>query len=204
MIDHREIERQSPRVFPDLLRVRKEVFAFHSAYQDRIEAVPTGERTPEGRIAVRNVNVGRVTLWGAEAGFGARVSGDVEIYGSLTFTWGEERLPGSAVTPASRIPPLSGQIGVFYRPHPAVWIDALVRYAFTQDRLSKRDRLDPRIAPDGTPGRALVHLRLGWRIHRTLAARLAIENLFDQDFREHGSGISVPGLGVTLAIEARL
>jgi outer membrane receptor protein involved in Fe transport len=40
-------------------------------------------------------------------------------------------------------------------------------------------------------------------VHERLLARLAIENLFDKSYRQHGSGINAPGTNVIVALEAR-
>lgn len=187
----------------NLPRFTGEVFGFYSAFQDKIEDVPTGETTPEGRLVVQSVNLNNVTLFGAEAGGRLRLLDNVELFGSLTFTWGEEEFPDGRTTPADRIPPLNGRVGLLYLPFPRLWVEPFVRFATTQDRLSDRDRTDPRINPKGTPGWVTTNLRLGWDLHPNLKARLTLENLFDLDYREHGSGINAPGLNAVASLEAR-
>jgi outer membrane receptor protein involved in Fe transport len=78
-----------------------------------------------------------------------------------------------------------------------------VRFAGRQDRLSDRDRVDPRINPDGTAGWMTANIRLGWDISENFRARLAVENIFDQPYREHGSGINAAGINATVSLEAR-
>jgi outer membrane receptor protein involved in Fe transport len=185
-------------------RASAELFGYFLCYRDKIEAVETGERTPEGRNIVQSVNLTRSLLAGMEAAGRIRFSERLEVFGALNFTWGEETLPSEKTTPASRIPPLHGQLGLFYQPLPRMWLESFLRFAATQDRLSDRDRTDWRINPNGTPGRLTAHLRLGWQPHSHLLVRLAIDNLFDQDYRDHGSGINAPGLNVILGLEAKL
>lgn len=82
-------------------------------------------------------------------------------------------------------------------------VEPFIRFATRQDRLSDRDRTDPRINPGGTPGWVAANLRLGWEINERFRARLAVENIFDQPYREHGSGINAPGINTILSLEAR-
>ncbi|MGH7406329.1 MAG: TonB-dependent receptor, partial [Candidatus Methylomirabilales bacterium] len=179
-----------------------EAFGFYSDFMDKIESVPTGE-IRNGRTVVQSQNVKKVILWGAEAGARFLVREDLELSGSLIFTRGEEEFPDGSRGPADRIPPLSGQAAVLYRPLPTLWVEPLVRFATRQDRLSDRDLTDPRINPSGTPGWVTAHVRLGWDVHPNVGIRLALENLIDLNYREHGSGIDAPGFNAVLSVEGR-
>jgi outer membrane receptor protein involved in Fe transport len=48
-----------------------------------------------------------------------------------------------------------------------------------------------------------ANVRLGWDMNENLRARLAVENLFDHSYREHGSGINAPGINAIVSMEAR-
>lgn len=184
-------------------RFTGEVFGYYSDYRDKIEDVPTGQRTPDGRIIVQSQNLNSVTLVGVEAGGQLRLLETLELYGSLTFTWGEEEFAGGTRSPADRIPPLNGQVGLLYHPIPRLSVEPFVRFAATQDRLSDRDKTDPRINPSGTPGWVTANIRALWDISTTFRARLEVSNLVDKDYRGHGSGINAPGINATAALEAR-
>ena len=186
-----------------LPRFTGELFGFYTDFRDKIEDVPTGQVTPDGRIVVQGMNLNTVTLFGVEAGGRLRMLDNLETYGSLNFTWGEEEFRDGKTAPADRIPPVNGQVGVLYRPMPRFWVEPFMRFAAKQDRLSDRDRLDPRINPNGTPGWVTANVRLGWDIDENFRARLAVENLFDQPYRDHGSGINAPGINAIVSLEAR-
>lgn len=62
---------------------------------------------------------------------------------------------------------------------------------------------DPRIDPDGTPGWATLNVKLGFDPHRNVGLRLALENITDLNYREHGSGIDAPGIDFVLSLEGR-
>jgi outer membrane receptor protein involved in Fe transport len=180
-----------------------EVFGFYASYDDKIEAVFTGDVTSEGRSIVRSANLNTVTLVGAEAGGRWQVFERTELFGSATFTWGEEEFRDGTKSPAERIPPLNGRVGMFSRLHSRVWIESYLDYAFSQHRLSDRDRQDPRINPQGTPGWIMAAVRLGWEVNERLMVRLTVENIFDKAYRQHGSGINAPGVNVVAALETR-
>lgn len=180
-----------------------ELFLFRSEIDDKIRDFPTGETTPEGRAIVVAANLDRVLLYGVEAGARIDLTDESEITASLAYTYGEEELPDGSDAPADLVPPLSGQLGGLVRVHPAIAIDAFVRFAGSQNRLSDEDRDDPRIDPDGTDAWFSLNAGIEWRVHPGLTARLRVENILDRAYREHGSGIDAPGVNVIAAVDAR-
>ncbi|MBI3072273.1 MAG: TonB-dependent receptor [Deltaproteobacteria bacterium] len=184
--------------------VTGELFLFYADYSDKIESRETGDVTTDGRKIVQSQNVNQVWLSGAEAAVRWRLSAKLTLSASLTFVWGDEKTPTGLVQPASRIPPLGGQVGLSWRPTPRFFIEPFLRYATTQSRLSDRDKTDPRINPNGTPGWVTTNLRAGWTLHKRVSARLTIENVIDYDYREHGSGMNAPGLSATLGIDVSM
>lgn len=184
-------------------RFTGEIFGFYASYDDKIEAAPTGDVTPDGRNIVRSANLNTVSLVGAEAGGRWRLAEWTEVYGNVTLTWGEEKFRDGQKTPADRIPPANGRVGAWAQLHPRVWVEPYLEYAFSQHRLSARDRADPRINPHGTPGWLTVAFRMGWELHEHLGVRLSIENIFDKAYRQHGSGINASGVNAVAALEVR-
>lgn len=179
-----------------------EIFAFYSDYQDKISSVATGETTEDGRTIVQSQNLSSVELWGIEAGGELFIDDGLTLYGNANYTWGEEEDDLGATQPADRIPPLNAQLGAIAYLGDAWTLDTFVRFAAEQDRLSLRDIDDPRIDPDGTPGWATANLRVTWQARPELTARLALQNILDHSYREHGSGIDAPGFDAVLTLEA--
>jgi outer membrane receptor protein involved in Fe transport len=87
--------------------------------------------------------------------------------------------------------------------HPAVTIDAFVRFAGSQTRLSDEDRTDPRIDPDGTDAWFTLNAGIEWWVHPAVTVRLGVENILDRAYREHGSGIDAPGINGIAALDVR-
>ncbi|MGL6268301.1 MAG: hypothetical protein ACRC2O_10240, partial [Chitinophagaceae bacterium] len=61
-------------------------------------------------------------------------------------------------------------------------------FAGAQKRLSTGDKSDHRINPNGTPGWLTMQCRAGYN-GQWLSVQTGIENILDQSYRMHGSGI---------------
>jgi outer membrane receptor protein involved in Fe transport len=184
-------------------RFTAELIGFYTVIPNRIEGELTGTTTAEGRQIIRSANLNRVQLIGVETGGRIYWRSALEVYGNLTYTYGWETFSGGRVLPADRIPPLYGQIGLLYRPRLDVWVEPFLRVSSPQDRLSNRDRSDSRINSDGTAGWTTASLRAGWNVREDLTLQGTVENILDQPYREHGSGISAPGRNFIVALEGR-
>ncbi len=71
-------------------------------------------------------------------------------------------------------------------------------------RLSADDLDDPRIPEHGTPGWYTVNARMQWDVSRLLQLQVAMENILDQLYREHGSGVNGPGRNFIVGIQCTL
>ena len=101
--------------------------------------------------------------------------------------------------------PTTGQVGLRWdHPGRKLWAEVTGTFAGRQDRLSGDDMRDPsRIPPDGTPGYAVLSMRTGYRMTKNVDVTFAIENVTNQDYRIHGSGINEPGRNFILGVEMR-
>jgi outer membrane receptor protein involved in Fe transport len=178
--------------------ITAEAFAFALRWDDRIDVVATGAMTDTGRAVVQSANVGRTRLHGGEAELALRPTRELELAADVMYVRGVQGA-GADREPADRVPPLGGGVSARWSVA-GVELGAGARWAAAQRQLSARDRDDPRIDPDGTPG--FVTLRASARtVLAGFALTLAVENLLDRHYREHGSGTPAPGLdvGVSLA-----
>lgn len=185
-------------------RLVAEAMVWQADYRDKIDSVPTGDLDASGRTIVQSRNVASVDLWGLEAG-AHWLSGDgrLELSGVVNVTRGEQRDETGATQPADRIPPVNGELSAAYRPPGDWWLESFVRFAAAQDRLSDRDRGDPRIDPRGTAGWATLNFAAGWAFSPLADLTLRLDNVLDQRYREHASGIDASGRSLGLTISAR-
>lgn len=175
-----------------------EAFVFVLDYRDRITSVATGELTPGGRIIVRSENRDKVTIRGFEMMSSWTPVEQLSVDASLNITWGEEQDDAGLTAPASRIPPPNGRLGINWQVADRWQLIPFMLFAGRQDRLSPRDQLDPRIDPNGTPGWATANLHVQWQASGSLLLGLRLDNVFDRDYREYGSGINAIGFNAGL------
>jgi outer membrane receptor protein involved in Fe transport len=174
-------------------RWQSEIFGWYADYRDKIGSQLTGEVTPEGRLIVRSDNLSEAELYGLESGLRFLATASVEFYGVVNYTRGEESDVGGSTTPADRIPPLNGRLGLVWEANERLRLEPYLDFASCQDRLSPRDEEDPRINPLGTPGWGTLNLLLSWQAASRAQLGLNLQNLGDKSYREHGSGIDAAG-----------
>ena len=176
--------------------MRFEVMAYGLSYDNRITSVGTGAVTPEGRDIVQSVNAADSSIRGVEAALDYAASDVFSLHAVLNYTWGEQTVSGSAAEPAGRIPPLNGRVSLSYDARRDYLLEGWVRFASEQDRLSARDIRDVRIDPEGTPGWVVIGMRVQKEFAENWWLSLTLDNLLDQRYRNHGSGLDAPGRNV--------
>ena len=181
-------------------RARFELMVYTLDYSDRITSVLTGDVTPEGRDIVQSVNAADSTIRGFEGGAEFFVSDTISLEAVLNYTWSEQRVPGSPTEPGDRIPPLSGRLNVSYDGGGDIRLDAWLRFAGEQDRLSARDVRDSRIDPNGTSGWGILGARGTWDARGDWQLTLGIDNVFDKRYRVHGSGLDAAGRNLMVSV----
>lgn len=131
---------------------------------------------------------------GVEMEFSIRPFKGVSIESGVAYTygWNETRQE-----PLRRIPPVHGRILSRYSKGNA-WIAGEMQYAGKQSRLAKGDKDDNRIPKGGTPGFNVLNLHAGYRFS-SLSLNVSAINLFNEDYRTHGSGIN--GYGRSLSLQ---
>jgi outer membrane receptor protein involved in Fe transport len=179
-------------------RWQAEIFGWYADYRDKIGTQLTGEVTPEGRLVVRSDNLNEAELYGLESGLRFLATASVELYGVVNYTRGEESDMSGSTTPADRIPPLNGRLGLVWEADERLRLEPFLDFASDQDRLSPRDAEDPRINPLGTPGWGTLNLLLSWQAASRAQLGLNLQNLGDKSYREHGSGIDAAGRNLGL------
>ncbi len=140
-------------------------------------------------------------------GFSARAT--------LSYTWGEGArlgtvpreplvvLTGSRI-PLSTVPPFNGTVELIWNHRSGFGLNADLRWAAMQDRLSLADYKDADIPKYGTPGYAIWDAGAVYRIPERLRILFRIENLVNTPYRRHGSSVNGAGRNFMLTIEATL
>lgn len=154
----------------------------------------SGERVFQG------LNVGTARVRGIEAEAVKRF-GSIDLRANVQYTHGEQDVAGGATEPMSKIPPLSGTATLRWtRAARGPWVEYLFRWATRQTRLGARDLRDSRIPEGGTPGFAVHGIRAGTTLASDLSVTAGLENLTDELYRTHASGVDGPGRHVWVGL----
>lgn len=186
-----------------------DVAVYYTWIRDMIVKSPTGELIG-GVPVVTKSNVGDGFLYGIEGSWEYRCDDDWTVFASGGWLDGEVdqfTAAGKKVSkPKDRTMPFTALAGVTYEPGNAEWwftADALV--AGKADKLSLRDMTDlSRIPPGGTPSYGVGGVRVGMPINERASVTVGIENLFNRDYRIHGSGQNEPGRALVVSWNVRL
>jgi hemoglobin/transferrin/lactoferrin receptor protein len=154
-------------------------------------------------------NVGDGTLYGFEAR--GELDLDEEWVGFAVASWQSGEVDqftagGNKVSkPTSRVMPFTGVVGATYRPIDADWwITGDTFFAAKADQLSLKDETDTqRIPPGGTPGYGILGIRGGRPLTPDTTLTVGLENILDEDYRIHGSGVNEPGRSLVVGLEVR-
>jgi hemoglobin/transferrin/lactoferrin receptor protein len=171
-------------------------------------------RTPTGRIIddeheVTKKNSGDGYVGGVELDGRYRLGRGFSALGA--FTWMEGKVDTYPTSDAAaeeeyidRLMPPTGLVGLRWNSKEKhhLKIEGLCRFAAKADKLSTRDKSDTsRIPPGGTPGYAVCDLRASGDISENITLSLAVENISDEDYRIHGSGVNEGGRNIVLAVQ---
>jgi outer membrane receptor protein involved in Fe transport len=122
------------------------------------------------------------------------------LYGNVWYTYGTDlgtSSTGAPSEPFSRIPPLTGTLGIRWRaPENRRWFETYVWAVDRADRYSLLNTTDARFPLGGTPGYATLNVRGGRTFGDADQHRLsiALENLTDKYYRVLGSGVEGAGI----------
>ncbi len=182
---------------------------FYTDITDMIVRAPTGG-TIDGLPVVEKRNAGGGYVQGIEFGLNWQFADDWRLYGNVAWQDGEvdgfpTSSPNKVTEPISRLLPVTGLAGLRYdNPSRRWWVGAEVQITDRADNLSAGDIADTqRIPPGGTPGYTVATLRTGWRVTDSLTLTASVENVFNEAYRVHGSGVNEPGANFIFGAEMR-
>lgn len=182
-------------------------FYFLTLLEDFIGRVPMGTNAAGQTVFARD-NFSRGKIQGVEGGgeiFVVRKPFLVSVYGGFSWTYGrgDASSGGQKVEePLSRINPAQTRLGLRWRSQDRRYF-AEVEGLFVrrQDRLAPNDVLDTqRIPPGGTPGYNVYSIRGGAELRPGLQLSIALQNIFNQNYRVHGSGSNGPGFNAIVGL----
>ena len=171
-----------------------ELSGFVNALRNRVGEEPVDEQT------LRNANIDRARIQGLEAEAHRQWTDGLSVQASLAWLRGDDRRSGE---PLPDIAPLTGSVGLRYRPLPA-W-QVRVRYVFA----ARQGRVPEGVAE--TPGWGRLDAALAYTVERgpaTHEIRIDVLNATDTTWRDHlstwrGAPHYEPGRSMQVAWAAR-
>jgi len=164
---------------------------------DRVPSIFNGDSLIDGNRVYTKENVGEAFVSGFEMDIQIKITTKFSINGNLTYAYGQNV---TKEEPFRRIPPLFGNVELRYAKR-SYYLTVQSLIAGKQDRLSSGDKDDYRIQVGGTPGWFVLNLKGGYH-WKMLEMKLAFNNIFNDAYRMHGSGVD--GLGRHIAANLRL
>jgi hemoglobin/transferrin/lactoferrin receptor protein len=153
----------------------------------------------EGYPVYQKENVERAFVQGAETAWDLELNQSWLLSGSLTYTYGQNLTKNE---PMRRIPPLFVRLAVDYSLRN--WnVNLEWQTAGKQSRLAAGDKEDNRIPVGGTPGWNVFNIHTSY-VLRIITLDLSLVNLFNKDYRYHGSGVNGYGRSAILSAIIRL
>jgi len=176
-------------------KLRGEIYVYRNELYNLIVRNRMVGDSIEGYPIYQKENVERAYIQGAETAWDLELNKSWMVSGSMTYTYGQNITRNE---PVRRIPPLFGRLAVEYKLKDW-WINLEWQTAGKQDRLAAGDNEDNRIPFGGTPGWNIFNVSASYEI-RFIKIDLNLLNLFNQDYRFHGSGVNGYGRSVFLSV----
>ncbi len=161
-------------------------------------------RIKEGQVingysVYRKENVEEVYIKGFETEAEYQPFAGWLLKGNVAYTFGQSLTKNE---PLRRIPPLNGRLMSTYSLNK--WFaSAELLFASKQSRLAQGDKDDNRIAKGGTPGWNVWNVYAGYQVS-LLKCNLGFQNILNEDYRTHGSGINGTGRSVSLSVSINM
>ncbi|GAA6152269.1 TonB-dependent receptor [Pseudoteredinibacter isoporae] len=180
-----------------------QINAFYTDITDYISSTPTG-RIVKGQIEVSKANSSNGHMHGMELSGQWRFNQHWQLSANSSWVHGEQSLPTvSSDQYFSRTMPFSGSLALTWN-HQGHTVEVALRHSRKADHLSPADREDTqRIPPGGTPAFTLLDIRSEHPLGHLGNWYLDLNNLTDEAYRCHGSGINEPGRGISLGVDIR-
>jgi len=171
------------------------VAAYYMNLNQLITRVKVEGQVIDGYQVYKKENVEEAYIQGMEATAKWKPLSAFEINGGVSYTYGQSITKNE---PLRRIPPLNGRLAVTYSVKKFFSTVELL-FAEKQDRLAAGDKSDNRIPTGGTPGWQVVNLFAGYQLS-PVKFNVGLQNLLNEDYRTHGSGINGVGRSAFLSI----
>ena len=175
-------------------KLKGSISLYQMLLKNIITRVKVDGQSINGYQVYQKENSEKAKLKGIEAECNWQIINSLNIYGGISYTHGENITKNE---PLRRVPPFNGRVMSTYRKNNFV-ASAELHFASKQDRLAQGDKDDNRIPKGGTPGWELINIYTGYKLSG-LQLNMGLQNIFNEDYRTHGSGINGVGRSIFLS-----
>ena len=177
--------------------IKGELFFYRNNLTDLVVRNSVPGNVIDGYPVYIKENVEDAYIQGFETSWDIHINKSLSLNTSYTYTYGQNTTKNE---PVRRIPPMFWRTAADYSF--GRW-QAVIEWlgASKQDRLAAGDKSDNRIPAGGTPGWNIINISGGYSSGR-YAADLNFNNIFNADYRYHGSGVN--GVGRSLFLTLRI
>lgn len=177
---------------------------YYTYIDDYITSTPTGN-IRDGQTEVSKQNSATGYVHGVELFGSYQINDSLSVWGNSTWVYGELDSFGKSVRePLSRLAPPTFNAGVKWQSADQKWTAGLAaQLALKADKLNSRDMSDTQRIPEGgTPGYLKADAYVGYTWQENYQFQLGFNNLLDEAYRVHGSGVNEPGFGLNFGLKA--
>lgn len=153
-------------------------------------------------------NIGDGYVNGIELDGTYKPTNETTLFANAFWQLGEvDAIPvaGGSVVPEyiERNPPITVNAGIKYEvPDHPLWVYGVVTAATDADFVTSRDARDTqRVPPGGTPSYVTINVGGGWKFSENIDLSVTLENITNEDYRVHGSGVNGAGFGVVATLD---
>ncbi|MGZ8559357.1 MAG: TonB-dependent receptor plug domain-containing protein [Chitinophagaceae bacterium] len=176
-------------------RLSGAIAAYYMHLTDLITRVKNGDQFINGYPVYKKENTEAAYIKGFETELNWKVMKQLNVIGGIAYAYGQSI---SKKEPLRRIPPFNGRLMGTYRNNK--WLAAAeFQFASHQKRLAQGDKDDNRIPAGGTRGWKVLNLYGGYKFS-FIQLNAGLQNIFNEDYRTHGSGINAVGRSGWLSV----
>lgn len=176
-------------------RLSGTIAGFYMKLNNLITRVKVDGSMISGYQVYRKENVEKASIKGLESEVTFQLAKAWAVMGGIAYAYGENL---TTKEPLRRVPPFNGKLSATWR-HQKWFAGIEWMSAAKQDRLAQGDKDDNRIPTGGTPGWNLLNMYASYQLSMT-RFNLGLQNIFNEDYRTHGSGINGYGRSAWLQL----
>ena len=168
---------------------------FYMKLKDLITRLKSEGEITNGYPVYKKENIEKAYIKGVEVSLVWLPVSKLKVDANIAYNYGQNLSRDEALR---RIPPLHGKLSAGYK-NKKIFYGVEWMYAAKQTRLAQGDKEDTRIPKGGTPGWDVLNMYAGYHL-KQVQINTGLQNIFNVDYRTHGSGINGVGRSIWVSM----